>query len=380
MPSAPRRVGLAVFAAGLSTTLPLPLYAEYAAGAGTGPLAAAFAAYALVLILGAPLLGPLPDRLGRRPVMLAGLVLTGGSTLLLALWPGLVPLALARVLQGVGMGCVSNAAGAWAAELATRDGQDTDAASRTGAAMVTAGTAGAFGAGSLLTLLNLLVLPEARPPLVFWGHLVLVALTLAAVAALPETWGRRPGRWLRWPAFPRGGRLGAAVMLPAWGTTGVMLTAMPAALAVAGQPMLGPWAVAFMILMGTASQRLIQGLAPARGLRLGLPVLALGCAAAMAGTLMASVPLLLLGGAGIGVAAYGLLYQGGLALALAAAPQERPRAAAGFFVVAHAGFSLVPLATGVAADAWGAAPALGLFWAAVAGACLVLWLLLARRP
>ena len=87
-------VGLAVFAAGLSTTLPLPLYVEYAGGGGTGRLAAAFACYAGILILTAPLLGPLPDRIGRRACVLIGLLLAGGSTLLLAF-------ALMLVLEGL---------------------------------------------------------------------------------------------------------------------------------------------------------------------------------------------------------------------------------------------------------------------------------------
>jgi hypothetical protein len=43
------------------------------------------------------------------------------------------------------MGCVSNAAGAWAAELAERAGASPEAASRLGAATVTAGTAGKSG-------------------------------------------------------------------------------------------------------------------------------------------------------------------------------------------------------------------------------------------
>jgi MFS family permease len=106
-------VGLAVFAAGLSTTLPLPLYVEYAGGGGTGMLAAAFACYAGILILTAPLLGPLPDRIGRRACVLIGLLLAGGSTLLLALWPGLGPLALARWLRCPGECCPPGKGAAW---------------------------------------------------------------------------------------------------------------------------------------------------------------------------------------------------------------------------------------------------------------------------
>ncbi len=378
MLSPPRRVGLAVFAAGLSTTLPLPLYVEYAAGAGAGPLAAAFACYALTLIITAPLLGPLPDRIGRRRTMLLGLALTGASTLLLAFLPGLVPLAVARVMQGFGMGCVSNAAGAWAAELAERDGATPDAASRLGAATVTAGTAGSFGAGSLLTLLAMLATPDLRPPFVFWAHVAMIGALIALVARLPETLAAPRGATLRLPLFPRGTLAGTLGMLPAWGTTGVVLTTIPTAMALAGRPYAGAWAVALMILVGAVTQQFLHRVAPRRALRIGLPVLAVGAGIAILGTTTGTLWLLLLGGAITGTAAYGFVYMGGLAMATIAAPTDRPRAVAGFFLVGHAGFSLVPLAVGFLADALGAPTALWLLWAGVVAMAAALSLALAR--
>ena len=80
------------------------------------------------------------------------------------------------------------------------------------------------------------------------------------------------------------------------------------------------------------------------------------------------------------MAAYGLVYLGGLAAATAAAPQERPRATAGFFVIAHAGFALVPLAVGLAADVIGSAAALLTLWLFVLLASLLLLRHLARAP
>lgn len=365
-------VGLAVFAAGLSTTLPLPLYAEYAGGGGTGPLSAAFACYAGILILTAPLLGPLPDRIGRRPCMLLGLALAAASSLLLALWPGVGPLALARGLQGLAMGCITNAAGAWAAELAEQRGEAPEAASRQGARIVAAGTAGSFGAGPVFTLLNLLATPDSRPPVVLWAHLAMVAAMLIVVARLPETRTGTGGAVLRLPLFPKGTLPSTLGMLPGWGVTGVVLTTVPAALAALGEPRAGAWAVAVMILAGAATQQLLKGLPPRRALRLGLPLLCLGSGLVFVGATLPWLPLLLLGGPIAGIAAYGLVYLGGLAAATAGAPQDRPRATAGFFVVAHAGFSLVPLAVGLAADAWGAPAALAVMWLAVVAATLVL--------
>ncbi len=365
-------VGLAVFAAGLSTTLPLPLYVEYAGGGGTGPLAAAFACYAGILILTAPLLGPLPDRIGRRPCMLIGLGLAGGSTLLLALWPGVLPLAIARCMQGVAMGCIANSAGAWAAELAERRGATPDAASRMGARIVAAGTAGSFGAGPVFTLINLMALPDGRPPLVFWAHLALLVALLPAVARLPETRRGVPGAPLRLPLFPRGTLPSTLAMVPGWGVTGVVLSTVPLALAALGLPQAGAWAVAGMILAGTATQQVFRAVEPRRALRLGLPLLTLGSGLVFLGATLASPWLLLLGAPLTGMAAYGLVYLGGLAAATQAAPLDRPRATAGFFVIAHAGFSLVPLAVGLAADAVGSAAALAGMWLCVLAMTLAL--------
>jgi len=365
-------VGLAVFAAGLSTTLPLPLYVEYADGGGTGRLAAAFACYAGILILTAPLLGPLPDRIGRRNCMLIGLVLAGGSTLLLALWPGLGPLALARCMQGIAMGCISNAAEAWAAELAERQGATAEAASRQGARVVAVGTAGSFGAGPVFTLLNLLLWPEIRPPVVFWAHLALLVALLPAVARLPETFAGARGAALRLPLFPRASLASTMAMLPAWGVTGVVLTTVPATLAMLGHPRTGAWAVAGMILAGTLAQQAFRAMPPSRAMRLGLPLLTLGAGLVFAGAILGSLWLLLLGAPLAGMAAYGLVYLGGLAAATAAAPLERPRATAGFFVIAHAGFALVPLAVGLAADVIGSAAALVSMWLCVLLASVLL--------
>ncbi|RVT96900.1 MFS transporter [Rhodovarius crocodyli] len=367
------RIGLMVFAAGLTTTLPLPLYVEYAGDAGKGALAAAFACYAGVLILTAPLLGPLPDRIGRRRCMVLGLLACAVSSLLLAIWPGLGSLALARVFQGLGMGCVANAAGAWAAELLERQGTAPEDASRQGAAVVAAGTSGSFGLGSVLTLLALMAWPAMRPPVTLPLHLLLFVLCIALALALPETRRGPPGPALRWPAFPRGTLASSLGMVPAWGLTGVAITTIPAALAAAGQPRAGAWAVSLMILTGLLAQGRTRRLPPGRALRLGMPLLVLGGGVMFWGAQGGGLLPLMLGAVIIGLAAHGLVYLGGLAAATIAAPDDRPRATAGFFLIAHVGFSAVPLLVGIGADLLGTGTALALMWAGVLISTAVLW-------
>lgn len=382
MPDRPPRhaallIGLAVCAVGLSTTLPLPLYVEYArsGGHGAGALALAFAAYAATLIVTAPLLGPLPDRIGRKPCVLLGIALAMASTLLLAVAPGIPALGVARVAQGFAMGCVAGAAVAWATELAT-DGEQE--AARRAAAVIAAATVGSFGLGGVLTLAAILAWPGMAPPPTFPAHLAFALLLLPAVARLPETLRVPGGAWLRRPAFPRGTLPTTLAILPGWGTTGTVLTSVPAALAAQGMPLAGPVAVCVMILLGVGVQQGLRRVAPGRAVRLGLLILCGGAGLTLWGAATGQLWPLLLGGGITGAAVYGFIYLGGLAAVSAAGGRDRARAVAGYFVVAHCGFGAVPLAVGLGVDAFGAGPALAVLWGAIVLATLVL-LPLVRR-
>jgi len=362
-------IGLAVCAVGLATTLPLPLYGLYAArgGYGAGALALAFACYAATLIVTAPLLGPLPDRIGRRPCVLLGVALAALSTLALSLAPGLPALALARVAQGLGMGCVTGAAAAWAAELAGGAAEG----SRRAARVIAAATIGSFGVGGMLTLAAVIAWPAMEPPVTFAAHLAFAALVLAAVARLPETLapgqGGQGGGWLRRPAFPRGTLPATLAILPGWGTTGTILTSVQAAMTAQGMPLAGPLAGCTMMLVGVAAQRALAGIAPQRAVRIGLGILVPGAALTLWSAGAGRIWPLVGGAVVVGIGVYGFIYLGGLAaVAEAARPEERARAVAGYFVVAHLGFSAVPLIVGLAVDRFGASAALAGMWGAVA--------------
>ncbi len=91
---------------GLTMIIPLlPFYAEAfgASGLVVGILISAFSVAQLVV---APVWGRFSDRYGRRPAILAGLLLTGGSYVLFAYAGSIVALLLARLLQGAGGGTI----------------------------------------------------------------------------------------------------------------------------------------------------------------------------------------------------------------------------------------------------------------------------------
>jgi MFS family permease len=91
---------------GLAMIVPLlPYYAtEFGAGAGTvGLLISAFSIAQLAV---APLWGRLSDRYGRRPAILAGLLITAAAYALFAFAASVPALLLARVVQGLGGGTI----------------------------------------------------------------------------------------------------------------------------------------------------------------------------------------------------------------------------------------------------------------------------------
>ncbi|MDP8984575.1 MAG: MFS transporter [Pseudomonadota bacterium] len=69
-----------------------------------GALAPVFSVGLFGLMLGALFIAPLADRVGRRPVLLASLVVFGVSTLATAMAPHLAALMVLRFLTGIGLG------------------------------------------------------------------------------------------------------------------------------------------------------------------------------------------------------------------------------------------------------------------------------------
>lgn len=105
----PRGAGLPALALLLSSLaygalvafLPLEL------AAAPGRAGAFFTAYALAVLVARPAAGRLSDRLGRRPLIVPGLILGAAGTVLLGLAPAGAPLIAAALLIGVGIGGAS---------------------------------------------------------------------------------------------------------------------------------------------------------------------------------------------------------------------------------------------------------------------------------
>jgi len=174
---------------------PMLLVYSHSMGLGTGTLEALFGAYAVALIPGLLIAGPLSDAKGRRRVVIPAAALALVASLTLVAGAHTVPLLFAgRLLAGVGAGAVFGAGTAWLRELSLPplgDASPATAARRAAVAM----TFG-FALGPLISGLVAQWAPQPRLT-AYIPHIAVMVAVLAAAGAAPETVSATPGRRLR---------------------------------------------------------------------------------------------------------------------------------------------------------------------------------------
>jgi sugar phosphate permease len=365
-------VAAALFLITGAVNLQIPLYQTYAAAAGfgNGPTALAFAAYVAGLLPVLIFLGGSSDRLGRKPILLAGLGCAALATAAMIAQPTIAVLFVARLLQGVGVGLGVGAGTAYLAELLPGATGPARAA-----ALVAVTTSLGFGGGALLTT-AVLALQGAQPliPVSYPLHLLAAIACFAVALGLPSL-PARGGALVRPPHFPPGTiPIGLSIAV-AWSVTGIVIAIVPAQLARFG---LGAWAgLALFLVNGTGAlcQPLARRLTASRALGHGYSLLSLGYLLLLLGAWRGLLPLVLLGAAIAGSACYGFTYLGGLAAIAQTAAADRARAVSGYFLCAYLGFGLPSIALGFLADRTGVSAALAAFGAVVlaANAALRSW-------
>ena len=169
---------------------PMLLVYHQTLGLGTGTLEALFGVYALGLIPGLLLAGPLSDARGRRIVVIPAAVLSlAASPALVAGAHHLPLLFVGRLLAGVGAGAVFAAGTAWLRELSLAAGMDAHSAARRAVVAMTAG----FALGPLVSGVTAqwAGAPRVTP---YLPHIALMAWVLLPLRRAPETVDRRT-RW-----------------------------------------------------------------------------------------------------------------------------------------------------------------------------------------
>ena len=371
MPCASTRLAFALCLITLAVNLQAPLYITYAdlSGQGAAATAVAFSGYVLGVLPVLLALGGLADRVGRRPMIIAALLLSMVATVLMLLAPSLQTLGLARLFLGLGTGLASATATAYMSELMGSDG------SSRAANWVTASTSLGFGLGAALTSLFLLRGPSLTPGS-FHLQLLLAVVALVLVWRLPDPRPAQRSAMLRLPYYPRGSVAYGLAILLAWACVGLVIALLPGILRQHGLSAWSGFSTFCVISCGLLFQPMARRLSSLKAALLGLVILPCSYAVLAWGADSGQLAAVLLGAVAASSACYGFIYLGGLAAVNQLAGSEKTRASAGFFLLAYLGFSLPVIFTGLLSDRLGARVALLVFGGVLVLGCVLVGLAL----
>jgi MFS family permease len=368
----------------VGTTLPTPMYALYGQQMHFAVLTTTviYATYAGGVLFALLAFGRWSDAIGRRPVLLAGVVFAVASAAVFLVADSVSVLLVARVLSGLSAGLFTGTATAAVIEAAPPNWRTR------AAGVATVANMGGLGIGPLLA--GLLVQYAPAPlQLSFIVHIVLALLAGVAVLVVPET-SQRTGKIgvqrLSVPAEVRAVFVVASLAAFAgFAVTGLFAAVAPSF--VSGVVGIDNHAVAGLIassiFFASAAAQIAAGkMNPNRAV-------AIGCAILVAGMVILAVALHLSSLVGLIAAAVvagigqGISFSRGLAAVAERTPADRrAEVSSTYFVVAYVAISLPVVGEGLAAQRWGLQTAGETFAIAVAvlsAICLVGILVLEAR-
>jgi MFS family permease len=349
-----------------SSSAATPLYRLYQQSMHLTPfwITIVFAVYVASLLAGLLTVGGLSDYVGRRPVILAALLLNAAAMILFAEARDVGQLILARAVQGLCVGTGTTALGA--AIL------DTNRARGPLLNSVTAFlgmTAGSLGAAALITF--------APDPLhrVYEVLLGLTALMIALLWVMPESTPRKAGALASLRphvSVPRQSRAVLVRLTPAniaaWALGGLYLSLMPTIVATAmgvHSPWTGGVVVSALMLTAAIAVAAFRDWPARRLILMGTSTLPLGVAVSMVGIQQQQVAALLAGTV-IAGAGFGSTFSGTLrALLPTAGPDQRAGLLSAFYLQSYLAFSLPAVAAGLSVPLIGLSTAAYLYGAVI---------------
>jgi MFS family permease len=342
----------------LGTTLPTPLYPLYEKRMGFSGLivTVVFATYAVGVIAALLFLGQQSDRIGRRPVLFAGLGFAAASSVVFLLARALPALLVGRLLSGFSAGIFTGTATAGLVDLATSE-------TRARATLIaTVANIGGLGLGPLLAgaLAQLAPDPLRLPYIV---HLALLVPAALVIRLMPEPVDVSSGQGVRLQlqrlGVPREMRAtfvrGAAASFAGFAVMGLFTAVAPAFLAellkLPSHVLAG--AVVFVVFASScAGQLALEAAASDTGLAAGCVGMIAG-AGLIAGGVGASSLALLICGAAIGGFGIGMSFRAGLAAINRESPSDRRgEVASSFFVIAYLALAIPIIGVGAASEAF----------------------------
>jgi hypothetical protein len=367
---APGAMTLFSFAAAMliaaSSAAVTPLYRLYQESLHLTPfwITIVFASYVASLLAALLTVGGLSDYVGRRPVILAALLLNAAAMILFAEARDVGQLILARAVQGLCVGVGTTALGA--AILDTNRARGPLLNSVTPFLGMTAGS---LGAATLITF--------APDPLhrVYDVLLGLTAVMIALLWVMPESISRKTGALASLRphvSVPAQSRSVLARLTPAnvaaWALGGLYLSLMPTVVATAmavHSPWVGGVVVSALMLTAAIAVATFKDWPARRLILTGTSTLSLGVAVSMFGIHEQQVAALLAGTVIAGVG-FGSTFSGTLRTLLPTAePHQRAGLLSAFYVQSYLAFSLPAVAAGLSVPLIGLSTAAYLYGAVI---------------
>jgi MFS family permease len=368
----------------VGTTLPTPMYALYAVHMHFAVLTTTviYATYAGGVLFALLAFGRWSDAIGRRPVLLAGVVFAVASAAVFLVADSVPMLLIGRVLSGLSAGLFTGTATAAVIEAAPPNWRTR------AAAVATVANMGGLGIGPLLA--GLLVEYAPAPlHLSFIVHIVLVVLAGIAVVIVPETSQRTGSIGVQRLSVPVEVRavfvVASLAAFAGFAVTGLFAAVAPSFLSqVVG---IDNHALAGLIACSIFAASAVAQVAASR--MNPNRAVAVGCAILVVGMVILAVALQLSSLVGLIAAAVvagigqGISFSRGLAAVAERTPADRrAEVSSTYFVVAYVAISLPVVGEGLAAQDWGLQTA-GVTFAVAVGVlstiCLVAILVLEAR-
>ncbi len=349
--------------------VPSPLYRVYQErfGFSAGVLTTVFGIYAIALLATLLVVGALSDHVGRRPVIVAGMLLQVVAMALFWTADSVGWLLAARVVQGVSVGALTGALGA---TLLDHQRADRPLGALLNSAIP--GFAIALGAISAGLAVDVVPAPTDR---VFATLTALFVVAAGVALLLPESSPRTPGALaslrprVHVPAAQRPAFLVALPCLVAmWALGGLYLSLGPSVAAgVFGltDHLVGSLVIVAMHGMGAVGSVSLRNAVPHTAMTTGCLVFAAGVSGTIVSLATGSTALFFTATAVSGFG-FGAAFLGAVATVTAGvAPGERGGLLSSVFVVGYLAFSIPAVAAGLAAGAVGLRPTTAVYGVAV---------------
>jgi MFS family permease len=357
----------ALLIAMVGTTLPTPLYAIYQQRLGFDAswLTIIFSIYAAGVIAALLAVGSWSDQLGRRPMLLAGLLMGAISAVIFLCTDSISGLLIGRLFSGFSAGIMTGTATVAVIELAPK-------AFKNATLMATAANMLGLGLGPLLAGFTSQHLADPLH-LVFYVHLALLLLAALGVAVIRETVQRPPQLKLgiQKPSVPASVRsvfISASIAgLAGFSVAGLFTSMVPSVMIhimdVHGGLLIGAVIGLFFVasILGQAS---LQWLPKSLHMSLGCVGLIIGMICLGLSIATAQLLLLVLAGllAGIG---QGMILRAGMgAVTASSPPHQKAAVTSAFFVVLYVSISVPVVAVGFSVQVFGL-PHVGEFFASL---------------